>query len=593
MCGFSTRIVSLLLLASSVTAVGCSRPYGDGDGDERLRMAMEAAIAREVGEIPPDSEFETVPNAPSEIEETLAPRRAELDELGPAPARGGLPIDLGEDLYGAPQQQVFISLETAIGSAIENNLSAQGARLTQGISATEIAQAEAAFDAVFFSNFDFARLEQPRIVAEVSGTPLSPAIQDTKQWSVDTGLQSQLTSGGSVKLSTRIGYDDIADSSGITYNPDPAWSTAVALGITQPLLRGFGSDVALAQLRFSENATRVSSENLRAQLLQIVYRVEAAYWQLVLSRQNLVATKWLLDVGVSIRDILDKRREIDVTAANYADAVATVERRRGDLTVAQRDARYASDALKALMNDPEFPLGEETLIAPADWMTDEPIRYNLREAIAIGIDRAPSVRRSLLSIDDASIGVTLADNGRLPQLDLEGQMRWNGLDQGLGSSYDNMVDTGLVDYLLGIRFSQPLGNKAAEAVYRRARLQRSAAVVGYQQSIQQVVLQIKNALRDVRANATLIGQSRALRLAQAENLRALQASEQTMGQLTPEFLSLKFQRQDGLAAAQVREVQALVDYNVSIARLFEAMGIGLRMNQIELVEVDSGDGSVR
>ena len=188
---------------------------------------MEAAIANEVGEIQPDSEFETVPEASSEIEKALAPRRAELDRLGPPAARGALPIDLGEDLYGAEQQQVFISLETAIGSAIQNNLSAQGARLTQGISATEIVQAEAAFDAVFFSNFDFARLEQPRIVPELNGAPLSPLVQDTKQWSVDTGLRSQLTSGGSVQLSTRIGYDDIADSSTITYTPDPAWSTAV------------------------------------------------------------------------------------------------------------------------------------------------------------------------------------------------------------------------------------------------------------------------------------------------------------------------------------------------------------------------------
>ena len=38
----------------------------------------------------------------------------------------------------------------------------------------------------------------------------------------------------------------------------------------------------------------------------------------------------------------------------------------------------------------------------------------------------------------------------------------------------------------------------------------------------------------------------------------------------------------GLAVAQVREVQALVDYNSSIARLFRAMGIGLQMNRIEL-----------
>lgn len=56
---------------------------------------------------------------------------------------------------------------------------------------------------------------------------------------------------------------------------------------------------------------------------------------------------------------------------------------------------------------------------------------------------------------------------------------------------------------------------------------------------------------------------------------------------------MKFQRQDGLAAAQFREVQALVDYNISIARLFETMGIGLRMNQIEIVEVDSGETRAR
>ena len=112
-------------------------------------------------------------------------------------------------------------------------------------------------------------------------------------------------------------------------------------------------------------------------------------------------------------------------------------------------------------------------------------------------------------------------------------------------------------------------------------------MIAYQRAIQQSVLRVKNALRDVRTSSLLIGQTRALRLAQAENLRALRVTQQTMGQLTPEFLSLKFQRQDGLAAAQVREVQALVEYNTAIARLFESMGIGLQMNRIELQLEDS------
>ena len=586
MSRFSTPTVTRILLAASLLVVGCAKPYSGDDADQRLQEALEGAISREVAEHGEDASLQTTPTLNSQVEETLAPRRAELDGIGPAVARGGQPLDLGEDLLGEAQQEVFITLREALESTIQNNLLSQNARLAQGISETRIIQAQAAFDAVFFSDFNFTRLQQPQVVPQIAtiggSQDLSTAVRDVKQWNVETGLRNQLTSGGAIEVSTSVGYDDIADANDISYTPDPAWSSAITLGLTQPLLRGFGSEVALSELRLARNAARASTEDLREQLLTLIANVETAYWQLVLARQKLAAAEWLLEVGVEIRDVLAKRRSIDATAANYADAVATVERRRGDLIVAQRDIRYSSDALKVIMNDPGLPVGEETLVAPADWMTDQPMRYNLGEAIAIAIDRSPVVRRALLLIDDASIGIDVADNGRLPQLDLSGQVRWNGLEGGVSSSYENLVNGGLVDYLLGLQFSQAIGNQAAEAIYRRARLERSSAVVAYQRSIQQAVLQVKNALRDVRTSSLLIGQTRALRLAQAENLRALRVTQQTMGQLTPEFLSLKFQRQDGLASAQVREVQALVEYNTAIARLFESMGIGLQMNQIEL-----------
>ena len=83
---------------------------------------------------------------------------------------------------------------------------------------------------------------------------------------------------------------------------------------------------------------------------------------------------------------------------------------------------------------------------------------------------------------------------------------------------------------------------------------------------------------------------RAFRLAQAENLRALLVDEQTIATLTPEFLALKFQRQQELANAQQQEIQALVDYNGAIAQLWQAMGTGLQMNRVELQVTDGGAG---
>lgn len=586
MPGFSTRTVTRLtgrlFALGSAVVLGCETPYAPGDDSARLHAALESAIARETAQIEPEPDLKSPPPFHSEVEEALAPRREELDALGPSAPRAGVRLDLGENLLGQPQQEVAIGLREAMMNALENNLQTQSARLAQGISETDIVRAEAAFDAVLFSNFQFQRLEQPQVVPMIGPIALTTSTRASKEWGITTGLRSQITTGGAVEVSTTINYDDIADSDGIQFQPDPAWGTAVTLGLTQPLLRGFGSDVALAEVRLARNAARASTEGMRAQLLGIVAEVEASYWALVLARQQLSSAQWLVDVGVEVRDVLSRRRQLDVTVANYADAVATVERRKGDLILAQRNLRAASDALKALINDPDLPVGDETLVVPSDWMTDQPMHYDLREAIAVAIDRAPGVRQALLSIDDASIGVVVADNGRLPQLDLEGLMRWNGLDTGLGSSYGDLTSGGYIDYIVGLQFQQAIGNQAAEAFYRQARLQRSSTVVAYQQSIQDTVLSVKNSLRDVRSNYQLIGQYRALRLAQAENLRALLVEERTKGALTPEFLALKFQRQDGLASAQVREIRALVDYNSSIARLFQAMGVGLQMNRIEL-----------
>jgi outer membrane protein TolC len=144
---------------------------------------------------------------------------------------------------------------------------------------------------------------------------------------------------------------------------------------------------------------------------------------------------------------------------------------------------------------------------------------------------------------------------------------------------------------VGATFRQPIGNRAAEADFRKARLARSRAVILYKSAVQSAVLDVRNALQDAAAAFRLIGQTRAQRLAAAENMRALDIDEENIPQLTPEFLALKFFRQDGLAIAQVAEAVALADYNVAIANLYAAMGTALERNRIELKVVDAQPSS--
>ena len=165
---------------------------------------------------------------------------------------------------------------------------------------------------------------------------------------------------------------------------------------------------------------------------------------------------------------------------------------------------------------------------------------------------------------------------------------FNGLESGFGSSWQETTEAGFVNYLVGLNFAQPIGNRAGEGNYRRARLQRSQAVLAYRGAVQNAVFQVKDALRSIDAQYRLIEQTRAYRLAQAENLRALLVDEQTIATLTPEFLALKFQRQQELANAQVQEMTALVEYSGAIAQLWFAMGTGLQMNRVEVQVSDAG-----
>jgi len=198
------------------------------------------------------------------------------------------------------------------------------------------------------------------------------------------------------------------------------------------------------------------------------------------------------------------------------------------------------------------------------------------------------VQTALSGIDDAAIRRHVADNARLPLLNLRGQAAWLGIDEESGASYGDLSEGDFISYVAGLALEYPLGNRAAEAEFRQAGLRQTTALLEYRRTVQQVVVDVKARLRDVMTNHELIQATRSFRIAQAANLRALQVEEDNIAELTPEFLNLKFQRQQTLAQAQREENLALANYNKSVAALHEAMGTGLAIKGIDVDLDDSG-----
>lgn len=581
MVRFCTAGLGITALTLSVIAfAGCNSPFDDARSDE-LRNNLITEYQRQVRSVDGAPDV-TVKRSPSDVEENLTPkRRKELDAMSGYQAYSADKVDYGPGLTEDPDQPVIVmTLDEAIQLGIENNLDIRQARLVPAISEQQLIQAQAAFDFVYFANLNWASTDTPGPPTAIPGIS---GDSQTNTVSFGTGVRkiSPLT-GGSFTLQTNV--ERLRNSGGITGNQNYFTSDFEA-SLTQPLLRGFGPDIAQSQVVLARNARESAVASLKASTMDLIVTIEDAYWNLVNISDALKIQQRLLERTIKDRDTLQLRSKFDVTPVQLTEANSFVEIRRSSLISTRNQLRLASDALKQLINSKTVPLSEEAIIVPADRPMEDPLTFSLLDAVTTALQQRPEMQVALLNIRDATVRQRVADNARLPELNLTALIGFNGLNNDNPvSSYGNMAEGNYIDYAVGGQFEIPILNREAEAGFEAATLERDSSVLAYQNEAQQVVLDVKSALRDVMTNYELIGANRAARRAAADNLRAIEAQEQAGVALTPEFINLKLQAQERLADTEQAEVEAMTNYNLAITDLYRAMGTlltqqGISFNQ--------------
>jgi outer membrane protein len=584
----TTRRAALVAAVAGMLAgtQGCSSPFAV-QSERDLRRSVIDSVRREI------AQSQQVPAIRATEREggveilNLKPELIpQLEQMaGPASYdKNVFPMD--KDLLGQPQVTVPVTLERAIRTAAINNLQVQFARLAPALAEAQVVQAQAAFDTTLFSTSEWNDTDQERAQFRqgfsTSGLPFDKRIVATNS----TGLRRPLISGGQLTFQQDLTYTDVSTPGGNNI-PDPTNELAWALRLEQPLLRGFGSDVTLAQVRLNRNAERDQICQLKQNLIRTATDTERTYWQLVQAHRNLLIVQRLYERGLRVRRQVEAREILDATPAQIAEAKATVFSRYTQVTRAQNAFRAASDTLKVLMNDPDNPIGAEALLVPVDDALDAPISFSLLDVLLASVRNRPEAQQAIISIDNTSIRMQVADNARLPRLDLRLQTRMSALGDDFRDNYDEAIDGHFIDYLIGIQFEQPIGNRAAEAQYRQRRLERMQATDAYRNTIQQVLLEAKRALRAVVTGYRLIEQTRVARYAQSENLRSLEAELQVIRGPDVQTLDLQFRRQEALSQAEQDEIQALIDYNTALAQLYSAMGTALERNKIDFKVPDA------
>ena len=566
------KLLALPLLSAVVTAMvatGCNvtdpPPFNPRQAGNDERDSVSYPDAKPLARMPTTLESDFLPPNPDGTPATKPS----------GPPTTGTALDV--------QPVLRMTLQEIVHRAVASSLDVKVAAYNPGIDATRVTEAEARFDPSFFANATFEARNRPAAYVVLPGT--GSDIDSENIGTFSSGVQQQLENGGTVSLGYTSTIDRVNNViTPTSVHPNPFWLNELALQFNQPILQGFGSDVNRARIVISRNQQKISLLDFRKQLEMTLDNIEKDYWQLCEAEREVQIDEGLLNDTVHTADILLNRIGQDVTRVQLSQANASVETRRATLIRARAHVRDLSDDLKRQMNDPELPISGGTLILPADNPIEQPLNFDKDDQIRSGLENRYELGQQQFRIDSAGEQLLVAKNLLQPQLNLIGSVGFDGLGEDFGQAFARQGEFDHFDGSLGIQLSIPIGNRAARAGYERARLQQQQAIDSYQATIEQVTLDVSQALREVSTSWDELVQYRKGTFAQNDVLIALNQREEGGEALTPTFVQLKLDTQERLADARRQENTAVGNYNIAIYKLEEAKGTLLRYNNVIMEE---------
>jgi len=527
----------------------------------RVRIA---AIAAAIAALLPLSVFAQTEQPPSQPSLTAAVE-AQAAQAAAAPA--------------GPVRR--ISVDEAVKLALEQNLGIQIQRMDPQVQDLSIAQAKS-FWAPSVSSTIAKNNQTQAVTSALSGGNTSVL---NSQFSGGVGLSQTLPWGGAYTASWNSAR---LTSTNIFSNFSPQLSSTLNLQYQQPLLRNLSMDSIRQQVALSKKSRDLSDINLESVVTLTARNVRNAYWDLAYAINNLKAQQESL--ALSQQSLKDNQKRVEIGTMAPIDIVqaqAEVASNESGVIVAEAQIRSAQDQLRTLIMDPGAPDFWEVTLEPTDEMPFTEQTIDIDAAVHNALDKRTDLRAARNSLDQGDINIRYFNNQIKPDVNAQfgyvttgvGGTALNAVNplipaegglivpsRGFGSVLGDVFQSAYPNWTIGLQVAYPLGSSTAQANLARTKLQYQESQVQMKNLQMQVVLQVRNAGRNVVTNEKVVQSARASRELQEKKLEAEQ-KKLAAGMSTSFFV---FQAQRDLSAARVSEIQAISAYNKSLVD-FEAV----------------------
>jgi outer membrane protein TolC len=484
-----------------------------------------------------------------------------------------------------------LSLQDCILIALRNNLGLESAVLSPLLADSYVAWAKEKF--LPRLSFGFSRQAN----SSASYSFIEAAEKVTSQSNdLSASVWQAIPSGGSVSVSLS-GYKSQSNRSFQTINP--RYGSTLSFSFNQPLLRNFGPKMSRRDIIISQNNRDISERQLQSVLLETVFKVEQAYWNLIYAIENLKVKQQSLELA---RDLLSKnKREVEVgmvAPIEILSAEAEVATREADILQAEIAVTNSEDLLKTIINIEAEEGSSPAGIVPSDQPTQEARSVSLDEALRTAMEMRPDLQATRVGLKNKELNVAYAKNQTLPDLSLYTSYWSPGISGtqllylddnpltgvvvgkipgGAGAALSDALGLRYENWSLGVQVSVPVSYFTSRAQYEASKISYEQSLVDLKNLEQQIFLEIRTAVRAVEINyKRVLGYRAARELAQ----KKLEAEEKKLKVgLTTNYVVLQYQRD--LADTRTAELRALIEYNLTLAYLDKSLGTGLRNKNIE------------
>jgi len=506
---------------------------------------------------------------------------------------------------------LYLSLQDAIALALENNLDIAIQRYAPRLAEAELLRAEAGgagvpnYDPTVTYNLSWGHNTSPQTSSFITGTSALVMTQTQSNVSVSRGFAS----GTNVTLGWN---NQLSKSSSQLAEFNPSISSNLNLQIRQSLLQGYGLALNRRNIRVAQNSRKVSDLAFKQQVITTVGSVISLYWDLVSYNEDVKVKRQAVALAKQLVD--DNTRKVEI------GTLAPIE-------VVRAEAQFASSQQELVLSETRV-LQQETVlknvlsrtgvaspsVADARIIATDPIAIPetepvepIQDLIARALANRPELAQTTLQVENSKISLEGTKSALRPTLDAVGTLQNSGLAGtaspvppgspfgafsridpyfvgGYGTAIGQVFRRNFPNYSVGLQLNVPLGNRAAQAQMITTQLTIRQQELRQQQQLNQIRLDVTNAVIGVRQARAAYQTAVKARVLQEETY----AAEQRRNELGASTSFLVIQAQRDLAAAQFQEVAAKSNYTKARVTLDQATGRLLEANAIEIDDAVSG-----